>query len=190
MLYSISYKKYLSFPLSKINLNFPASINIKNKVVNFSNYPDYLKYTKHINKDTLFLLTTTNPLNSINLFTYSKYYKIEPLKFPFLSYISDFYSYEYKDSTPTAIYSVLTSSVSIADQHRFKILNFKPFSEVSLNNLIPFLILKETSLKNVHKQIVSSTEGFNFNLQNVYNVSPKNKQLLIQLHNYNNYKLL
>ena len=184
MSYSFSYKKYLSFPLSKINLS------LKNKVVNFNNYPEYIKYTKDITTETLFSLNTTNPLNIINFFTYSKYYKIEPSKFPFLSYISDFYSYEYKDITPTAIYSGLISSVSIADQHRFKNLNFKLFSEISLNNLIPFLISKGTSLKSVHKQILSSNEEFTFNLQNIYNVSPKKKQLLIQLNNYNKSKLL
>ena len=175
---SISYKKYLSFPLNKINLKFPATMNRKNKVVNFRNYPDYIKYTKHINTETLNLLNTTNPLNLINFFTSSKYYKIEPSKFPFLSYISDTSSYEYKDTTPNAIYSVRSSSISIADQHRFKSLNFKLFSEVSVNNPIKYLISKGTSLKLLHKQILSLNEGIHFNLQTVFNVSPKKKTIV------------
>ena len=79
-----------------------------------SKSPEYVKYTKHINPDTIYIINTTNPLNVINFFTSSKYYKIELSKFPFLSYSSDFYSYEYKDITPTGIYSVDPLSISLS----------------------------------------------------------------------------
>lgn len=189
---SILYKKYLSFPLSNIKLNFPATLTRINKVneVNFNKYPESIQYTKHINPDTIYLVNTTNPLNIINFFTYSKYYKIEQSKFPFLSYISDFYSYEYKDFTPTGIYSVDYSSISITDQHRFKKLHFKPFSNTSLNTISPYLISKGTSLKILHKQILSFNEVLHFNLQTIFTDTPKKKQLLIQLYNYNKSKLL
>ena len=187
---SISYKNYISFPLNKINVNLPEILHIKNKIVNFNNYPEYIKYLKHINTETLWLLNTTNPLNIINFFTYSKYYKIETSNFPFLSYISDFYSYEYKDITPSANYTVINSSLSITDKHRFKSLNFKPFSEISLKNPTPYLISKGTSLKKLHRHLLFLNERLNFNLQSIYNLSPKQKQLLIKLNNYNTSKLL
>ena len=190
MSFSISYKKYLSFPQSNLNVQFPAILPRKNKVITLSKSPEYVKYTKHINPDTIYVINSTNPLNVINFFTYSKYYKIEHSKFPFLSYSSDFYSYEYKDITPTGIYSADPVSISLTDQHRIKTLQFSPFSEAPLNTLSPYLISKGTSLKLVHKQILSLNEVFHFNLQTVYNASPKNKQLLIQLNNYNNSKLL
>ena len=189
---SIFYKKYLYFPLSNIKLNFPATLTRtkKGNGVNFNNYPEYVQYTKHINPETIYLVNTTNPLNIINFFTYSKYYKIEQSKFPFLSYISDFYSYEYKDFTPTGIYSVDSSSISIADQHRFKNLQFQPFFKTPLNTISPYLISKGTSLKILHKQILSLNEVLHFNLHNVFTDTPKKKQLLIQLYNYNKSKLL
>jgi len=153
-------------------------------------FPEYIKYTKHISPDTLYIVNTTNPLNVINFFTYSKYYKIQHSKFPFLSYISDFYSYEYKDLTPIGIYSVVPSSISLADQHRVKTLNFKLFSEAPLDPLSPYLISKGISLKLLHKQVLSLNDIFHFNLQPVFNASPKKKQLLIELNNYNKSKLL
>ena len=190
MSFSISYKKYIYFPQSNLNLQFPANMPRKNKIITLSKSPEYVKYTKHINPDTIYYLNTTNPLNVINFFTSSKYYKIELSKFPFLSYSSDFYSYEYKDITPTGIYSVAPESISLSDQHRVKTLQVSPFSEEPLNTLSPYLISKGTSLKIIHKQILSLNEVFHFNLQTVYNASPKNTQLLIQLNNYNKSKLL
>ena len=186
---SLSYKQYISFPLRKINLKVPATLTKTFKENKFNKFPKNITYTKHISPDTIFIVTTTNPLNVINFLTYSTYYKIQHSKFPFLSYISDFYSYEYKDITPTGIYSVVPSSISLADQHRVKTLNFKPFSDAPFNNLSPYLISKGMSLKILHKQILSLNELVHFNLQTVFNASPKKKQLLIQLNNYNKYKL-
>lgn len=176
---SLSYKSIIKIPLNKIKLK-----NFNYKFFNyFKFYPYYIIYNYNINYENISTINSTNPLNKFKIFTITKYYKIEKNTFPFLSYISDFCSYEYKNILPTFII-LSDNSIYMTDLHNIKLLHFNKFLEIKKNPLIPYILYKNTSLKILHKQFINLDQKFNFNLQYIYSSSPKKIQLINHLINF------